>query len=402
MTDLAYQQRSISVRTATVEVVVPVFNEERDVARSVERLDEFLAKNLPWRYVVTIADNASTDATLAIAERLAESRPSVRVVHLQQKGRGRALKRVWLDSRADVVAYMDVDLSTDLNAFLPLISPLLSGHSDIAIGTRLGRGSRVQRGPRREFISRSYNLLLRGALRVTFSDAQCGFKAMRTDLARQLLPLVEDDNWFFDTELLVLAQRAGMRIHEVPVDWVDDPDSTVDIVATAKEDLLGIVRLARRFAAGSLPLPTLRAQFGRPAPERGLAGQIVRFCVVGALSTLAYLLLFLLLRDGVGAQVANLVALVVTAIANTAANRAVTFGVRGRGGLLRDHLGGLIAFGIGLALTSGALSLLHASALAGVAWIEVAALVAANLVATLVRFLALRYLMVHLPAARAR
>src|SRR6185369_1398402 len=156
-----------------------------------------------------------------------------RAIHLEQKGRGRALKAAWSASESPVVAYMDADLSTDLDALLPLVAPLLSGHSDIAIGSRLAPGARVVRGPRREAISRSYNLILKAALRSGFSDAQCGFKAVRADTARQLLPLVEDDSWFFDTELLVLAEQNGLRIHEVPVDWVDDPTSTVDIVRTA-------------------------------------------------------------------------------------------------------------------------------------------------------------------------
>src|SRR5438093_13495930 len=141
---------------------------------------------------------------------------------------------------------MDVDLSTDLCALLPPVAPLLSGHRDVAIGTRLASGARVVRGPKRELISRSYNLILRTTLRANFSDAQCGFKAMRADVARALLPLVEDEGWFFDTEVLVLAERNGLRIHEVPVDWVDDPDSRVDVAATAKADLLGIWRLLRQ------------------------------------------------------------------------------------------------------------------------------------------------------------
>src|SRR6476620_6478512 len=146
---------------------------------------------------------------------------------------------------------MDVDLSTDLRALLPLVAPLLSGHSDLAIGTRLSRSARVVRGPKREVISRCYNLLLRTTLRTGFSDAQCGFKAIRADRARELLPEVEDTSWFFDTELLVLAERRGLRIHEVPVDWVDDPDSRVDILATAMADLRGIVRLARNVRHGN-------------------------------------------------------------------------------------------------------------------------------------------------------
>ncbi len=139
---------------------------------------------------------------------------------------------------------MDVDLSTDLNALLPLFAPLASGHSDLAIGSRLAPASRIIRGRRRDLISRTYNRLLHLALRARFSDAQCGFKAARADVARQLLPRVRDEGWFFDTELLILAQRRGLRIFEVPVDWVDDPDSRVDVVSTAVDDLKGVARLA--------------------------------------------------------------------------------------------------------------------------------------------------------------
>jgi glycosyltransferase involved in cell wall biosynthesis len=193
---------------------------------------------------VVIADNASTDDTLAVARRLSYELPGVEVVHLAEKGRGRALRAVWSDGEASVRAYMDVDLSTDLGALLPLVAPLLSGHSDLAIGSRLARGARVTRSRRRELISRSYNRLLRVVLRARFSDAQCGFKAVRSDALTVLLPLVQDQEWFFDTELLVLAQRHGLRIYEVPVDWVEDPDSRVDIVATALADLRGVARLA--------------------------------------------------------------------------------------------------------------------------------------------------------------
>ena len=184
-------------------------------------------------------------------------------MHLAQKGRGRALAAVWSASDAPVLAYMDVDLSTDLGGLLPLVAPLISGHSDVAIGSRLARGARVVRGPKREFISRCYNLILRTVLGVRFSDAQCGFKAVRRDAAQQLLPLVEDTGWFFDTELLVLAERAGLRIHEVPVDWVDDPDSRVDIVATAVADLKGVARVLGGLASGRIPVAQVRARFGR-------------------------------------------------------------------------------------------------------------------------------------------
>ena len=187
-------------------------------------------------------------------------------MHLDAKGRGRALKAVWSASDAPVLAYMDVDLSTDLRALLPLIAPLISGHSDLAIGTRLARSSRVVRGPKRELISRSYNLILRGALSASFSDAQCGFKAIRAEVARDLLPLVEDDNWFFDTELLVIAQRVGLRIHEVPVDWVDDPDSRVDIVATAHaRTCMASSGCCAGSPGGRIPVARLRAELGRDA-----------------------------------------------------------------------------------------------------------------------------------------
>ncbi|MFT4288497.1 dolichyl-phosphate beta-glucosyltransferase [Nocardioides sp.] len=229
----------------TVEFVIPVYNEERDLDRSVRRLDDYLRAELAGRYRITIADNASTDGTWAIAQRLSEEFDSVDVIRLEEKGRGRALRAAWSRSSASVVGYMDVDLSTDLRAIWPLVAPLLSGHSEVAIGSRLATGSRVVRGTKRELVSRCYNLLLRLLLGVSFSDAQCGFKALRTDVAARLLPLVRDEEWFFDTELLVLAERAGLRIHEVPVDWIDDPDSRVEIVPTALADLRGVLRLLR-------------------------------------------------------------------------------------------------------------------------------------------------------------
>jgi glycosyltransferase involved in cell wall biosynthesis len=202
--------------------------------------------NLPLAWRIVIADNASTDRTLGIARALAATLPNVSVLHLDAKGRGRALRAAWSLSDADVLCYMDADLSTDLAALLPLIAALVSGHSDVAIGTRLAPGARVRRGVKRELISRAYNRLLRLALRARFSDAQCGFKAIRADVAHELLPLVRDDEWFFDTELLIAAQRRGLRIHEVAVDWTDDPDSRVEIVPTALADLRGVTRLLMR------------------------------------------------------------------------------------------------------------------------------------------------------------
>jgi putative flippase GtrA len=376
-------------------VVVPVHNEEIDLEPCVRRLHAYLAAHFPYRFRITIADNASTDSTADVARRLALGLADVVSVHLAEKGRGGALKYVWSQSDAAVLAYMDVDLSTDLGALLPLVAPLISGHSDLAIGSRLARGSRVVRGAKREFISRSYNLLLRGTLSARFSDAQCGFKALRAEVAAQLLPMVEDTGWFFDTEILVLAERAGLRIHEVPVDWIDDPDSRVDIVPTAVADLKGIVRLARALGTGRLPLAALREQLGRnPLPvagvPAGLTGQLVRFAAVGVASTLAYLALYALLRIGVGPQWANLTALFVTAVANTGANRRLTFGVRGSQRAVRHQVQGLVVFAVGLGLTSGSLAVLGALSSSPPKALELGVLVGANLIATGVRFLLMR------------
>jgi putative flippase GtrA len=395
--DLHAAQPPVETDRVVLDVAVPVFNEEGDLETSVRRLHAHLIAHLPYTFRITIADNASTDATPTIAAALADELPEVASVRLAEKGRGRALRAVWEASDARVLAYCDVDLSTDLAALLPLVAPLLSGHSDLAIGTRLSRGSRVVRGAKREVISRCYNLLLRGTLQTGFSDAQCGFKAIRADVARRLLPLVEDTGWFFDTELLVLAERAGLRIHEVPVDWVDDPDSRVDIIATAVEDLRGITRVGRALATGALPLAELRAQLGRAPLEPSVPGvpeamprQLVRFAAIGVASTVAHLLLFALLRTVTGAIVANVLALLVTSVANTAANRRLTFGVTGRDGAARHQLQGLIIFGVGLGLTTGALALLGYVAPDASRAVELATLVLANAVATAVRFVLFR------------
>ena len=397
-----------------LDLVIPVHDEEKDLERAVRATRRYLDEHFPYPARLTIADNASTDGTWAIALRLAQELPGVRLLHLEAKGRGRALRTAWSASDAAVLAYMDVDLSTDLSALLPLVAPLISGHSHLAIGTRLSRSSRVLRGPRREVISRSYNLLLHGTLAARFSDAQCGFKAIRADAARWLLPLVSDTGWFFDTELLVVAEKAGLRIHEVPVDWVDDPDSRVDVVSTARGDLAGIARLGRALVSGRLPLDEIRTHLtlasdaafdadadGAAGPvtpgtgpvttrDRRLLGQLVRFAAVGVASTAAYALLYLVLAPLFGAQAANVLALLITAVANTAANRTFTFGVRGPARAVRHQGQGLIVFGIAWALTSGSLTGLHLLAPGAGRTDELVVLTVANLVATVLRFVLLR------------
>ncbi|MFF0745703.1 glycosyltransferase [Streptomyces sp. NPDC004111] len=383
--------------TPLLDLVIPVFNEEDDLEPCVRRVHEHLVRNFPYPFRLTVADNASTDRTPEVAAALAAELPAVRSVRLGQKGRGRALRTVWEASDSPVLAYMDVDLSTDLNALLPLVAPLISGHSDLAIGTRLAGGSRVVRGPRREFVSRTYNLILRSSLAARFSDAQCGFKAIRGDVARRLLPMVEDTGWFFDTEMLVLAERAGLRIHEVPVDWVDDPHSSVRIFRTAVEDLKGVWRVGRALAVGALPLDRLARPFGDDprdreldAVPRGLVRQLIGFCCVGVLSTLLYLALYSLARTFAGPQAANAAALLLSAVANTAANRRFTFRVRGRRRAVRQQAQGLVVFGIGLALTSGSLAALGTVGGPVSHHSELAVLVVANLAATVLRFLLLR------------
>ncbi len=374
-----------------LDVVIPVYNEEHTLAASVRRLYAHLVGTFPYPFRITVADNASTDSTWAVATALKAELTGVAAVHLDVKGRGRALRKVWLESDALVLAYMDVDLSTDLDALWPLLAPLMSGHSDVAIGTRLHRNARVVRGPKRELISRGYNLVLRTALGARFSDAQCGFKAIRADVAAELLPLVEDPTWFFDTELLVLAERCGLRIHEVPVDWYDDPDSRVDVAATALDDLRGVWRLRRALGRGSLPTEDIAVRMGRRLPGRGVGSQVATFLAIGVLSTVVHLGTFALLRQGLAsAQLANATALLLATILNTAANRRWTFGVRGRVGHARQQAQGLVVFALTLATTSGGLALLGVVAPSAPTWLETTAVGVATAVSTAVKFVAMR------------
>jgi glycosyltransferase involved in cell wall biosynthesis len=344
----------------------------------VRTLRSYLDARVPFPVLVTVVDNGSADGTWEAASRLAAQVPGVRAVHLAEKGRGRALKAAWLASDSPVLAYMDVDLSTDLDAILPLVAPLISGHSDLAIGSRLAPGARVVRGAKREAISRAYNLMVRTMTRNRFSDAQCGFKAIRADAAHVLLPHVRDDEWFFDTELLVLAERNGLRIHEVPVDWVDDPDSRVNVIRTATSDLRGLLRVTAEWITGRGRLD-VSALSGRTLLP---ASRLVR---IGGISTFAYLVLFLLLQLCLPRVGAATLALTVTAAGNAAAYWQNVRDEHQRIGLLRLSAW---AWAAGLVLTS--MALWAADWASGSLLAAVVALLAANVVVSAGKLLAIR------------
>jgi putative flippase GtrA len=334
-----------------VEIVVPVYNEAPNLEASITRLRRYLDASFPFPAVVTVVDNGSTDDTGLVAQHLASTIDGVQALILERKGRGFALRTAWSASQADVVAYMDVDLSTSLSALLPLVGSVLSGHSDLAVGTRLARGSRVVRGPKRELISRGYSHAVRLALRSRVSDFQCGFKAMRRQCALQILPLVDNDEWFFDTELIVTAERLGVRIAETPVEWTDDPNSSVDVLRTALDDLRGIWRMARRH--GRQPIPNRRAQ--------ATSDELLSFAGVGVLSTLSYLLLFGATWSLLGPWLANAAALAFCTLVNTALHRSLArrsptdrAGIAGRPSFVTVVA---VLYGVSLLATTGAIAL---------------------------------------------
>jgi glycosyltransferase involved in cell wall biosynthesis len=247
------------VKKPTLDIVIPVYNEEVELSDHVETLATYLRTDLSdFESTITIADNASADDTLAIAKSLEKKYKEVNVLHLEQKGRGRAVKHAWMTSDANIHCYMDVDLSTDLKHIPHLVRSLLRGY-DIAIGTRNARASRVYgRSLLRTFTSKMYILLIKLVFFVRFSDAQCGFKAITDQCAKQIIPHIDDNAWFFDTELLIFAEKLGYRIYEEPVTWIDNPGSTVRVVKTAQGDLEGLWRL---FV--TRPWRALRSRYGR-------------------------------------------------------------------------------------------------------------------------------------------
>lgn len=245
-----------------VDIVIPVLNEAHVLARSVATARHFLGESLPCRWRVVIVDNGSTDGTDHVARALVAAHDDVRFLQLPQRGRGRALRHAWSQSDADVMCYTDVDLSTELAALPKLVHGILADGFDMATGSRLLPQSRTTRSGKREFISRCYNLFVKGVLWTSFSDAQCGFKAISRTAMLDLVPDVKDQDWFFDTEILVLAEKRGYRIADIPVKWIEDDDSRVKIVKTAWDDIKGVLRL-RWTLWGEMLSP-------RPAPANAL------------------------------------------------------------------------------------------------------------------------------------
>ncbi|GAB3672386.1 glycosyltransferase [Actinocorallia lasiicapitis] len=381
------------MKLATVDIAIPVLNEERALSGCVRTLHAFLSASFPLPWQVTIVDNGSTDETWPIAQRLAAELDGVTARRLDVRGKGAAVRAAWCESEADIVAYMDVDLSTDLGALLPLIAPLASGHSSVAIGTRLAGGSQTSRGFKREALSRGYNGLLKHVFQARFSDAACGFKAARASVARELLSKVEDDGWFFDTELLLIAEHNGLRVHEVPVDWIEDLDSKVKVGATVRHNLRGLVRTTRRISAGetdvALP-PRPRPAPAHPdavvrTPRSSTLLKLTAFVLIGIASTVAHAGIYLLLRSWWAPELANLAALTLTGLANTEANRRWTFASKDAR-RVRAHFRAGSLFLLNYCVTSGAVLAL---APAADPHAETVALLLASAVVTLLRYIAL-------------
>jgi len=230
---------------ARVDVILPVLNEEHVLERSVRALHAFLTDNLHHDWRIVVADNGSTDRTFEIAKQLETTLGGITAMHIPEAGRGRALSLSWLASDADVVSYMDIDLSTDLAAFPRLVDAIVSQGHDVAVGSRLSRGSETTRSLKREVLSRGFVLIINLMFRAGLHDTQCGFKAASRAAAQRLLPLVKDTGWFWDTELLLLAAKGGWQIATIPVRWLEDPDSRVKVVSTASKDLTGLLRMLR-------------------------------------------------------------------------------------------------------------------------------------------------------------
>jgi glycosyltransferase involved in cell wall biosynthesis/putative flippase GtrA len=381
---------------ATVDIAIPVLNEERALPGCIATLCEFLGREFPFPWRITIVDNGSTDGTWETAVDLAARYPQVSARRLNIRGRGAAVKAAWNSSDADIVVYMDVDLSTGLDALLPLVAPLATGHCEISIGSRLARGARTRRRLRREVISRTYNSLVRYGFGMRCSDTQLGFKAARLDAVRPLLERIEDDAWFFDTELLILAEHNGLRVHEVPVDWVEDTDSRVRVASAAIANLKGLARINRAICSGRATVevprvPNLRATHPDPILARPRAETLAKFAsfaVIGIISTIVYTLIYLPARTAMPPAAANLLALVLVAVCNTEANRRYTFN-RAGGPRFVLHLRAAVVFTATYLLTTLAVTAVTQRVPGAGPALEIGVLILAYGLVTVLRFVAL-------------
>lgn len=396
--DPAHQEHdNPPLSSVTVDIAIPVRNEKQALPGCVAVLHEFLSERMPFDWTITIVDNASVDGTLLTAMRLARQLPRVRVISLERGGKGSAVRAAWSGSHAAVVAYMDVDLSTGLDALVPLVASLAAGHSDIAIGSRLAPGARTVRGTKRELISRGYNALVRLTHGVSFRDAQCGFKAARAEVIRPLLPRVEDDAWFFDTELLLLAEHNDLRVLEVPVDWVEDVDSRVNIAGTMLTNARGLFRvgmakLSGTAAVAGLPVRPAVAPIHPdavlPKKDASRLRHLVLFSVVGGVATLLTLALYTAFRTWWPPLAANLVAIIISTLFNTEANRRLTFRGSTRSPAL-VHVQSFVVFCLYCGFTSVALFVLNVVADHPARWVELVVLLLASAVGSLGRFVLL-------------
>jgi len=235
-----------------LDVVIPCLNEEKILEKSINTLRKFLKDNMKdYDYIITIADSGSTDSTFNIAKRLSKANKDVRVVKLPIKGRGLALKKAWRMSDAEILSYMDVDLSTDLKAFRPMIEAIAKRGYHLGTGTRLTKNSETKRSFKRDFISKVYNTIVKLILKTKFTDAQCGFKAIEKKTFNRLLPHLKDNRWFLDTEMLTIAEKTNHKIYEIPVKWIEDTDSRVKILETSTQYIRDLIKL--RFRINKLP-----------------------------------------------------------------------------------------------------------------------------------------------------
>ncbi|MEU5883687.1 glycosyltransferase [Spirillospora sp. NPDC047279] len=401
----ASQIERTAERPASVDIAIPVRNGERALEGCVRALHEFLSRSFPLPWRITIVDAGSTDATWSVAIWLATMLDGVHVRRIERQGKGAAVRAAWLDSPADIVAYMDAGLSTGPSALPRLVAPLAGGHSEIAVGSRLSPGTRAARRWRRAAVSRAYNALLRLAFDTRSTDAACGFKAARSDVAHTLLPRVADDGWFFDTELLLLGEYNGLRIHEVPVGWEDDPGSRDGVARLVVQNVKGVLRTAREISTGrgAIPRRSSRARRWPSAPALSGRGtrlaKLLPFALIGIASADAHLASYLLLRTWWEPAAANLVAAALAFFPNAEANRRWTFR-RPAGSPLRVLSRAAMLFLLTYASTSGAVLLIPAGAGLGA---EAAALVAGAALTTAFRFTALdRWVFARPPAHRRR